>query len=47
MDTLHVTYRGALQHEFVTCLIMDPGDAQARHAALSSLRKVMYETQAH
>ncbi len=47
MDTLHVTYRGALQHEFVTCLIMGPDDARARHAALSSLRKVMYETQAH
>jgi len=47
MDTLHVTYRGALQHEFVTCLIMGPDDARARHAAVSSLRKVMYETQAH
>jgi Heparinase II/III-like protein len=47
MDTLHTTYRGALQHEFVTCLIMGPDDARGRHAALSSLRKVMYETQAY
>jgi Heparinase II/III-like protein/Heparinase II/III N-terminus len=47
MDTLHTTYRGALQHEFVTCLIMGLDDASARHAALSSLRKSMYEAQAH
>jgi hypothetical protein len=47
MDTLHVTYRGALQHEFVTCLVIGPDDAKARHAALSSLRKLMYEAQAH
>jgi hypothetical protein len=47
MDTLHTTYRGPLQHEFVTCLVIGPDDATARHAALSSLRKSMYEAQAH
>jgi Heparinase II/III-like protein/Heparinase II/III N-terminus len=47
IDTLHTTYRGPLQHEFVTCLAMEHDDAQARHAALSSLRRSMYEAQTH
>jgi Heparinase II/III-like protein/Heparinase II/III N-terminus len=47
IDTLHTTYRGALQHEFVTYLVIGPDDAPVRYAALSSLRKSMYEAQAH
>jgi hypothetical protein len=47
MDTLHTTYHGPLQHEFVTCLVIGADDIRARHAALSSLRRSMYETQTH
>lgn len=47
MDTLHTTYHGPLQHEFVTCLVIGADDIRARHAALSSLRRSMNETQAH
>ncbi|NOS82517.1 MAG: alginate lyase family protein [Nitrospira sp.] len=47
MDTLHMAYRGPLPHEFVTCLLMQDEEAQARHAALSSLRSLMNEAQTH
>ena len=47
IEVLHVTYRGALPHDFVTCLGTGDNDVAERQAALSSLRKLMYETQTH
>ena len=44
---LHVTYQGALPHDFVTCLVTRDHDVAERQAAVSSLRKVMYEAQTH
>ena len=46
LDVLQATYRGALPHEFVTCLVMGHGDAGARHVAVSSLKELMHEAQA-
>jgi hypothetical protein len=47
IDVLHVTYQGALPHDFVTCLVTGEYDMSERQAVVSSLRKLMHEAQTH
>jgi hypothetical protein len=47
VDVLQATYRGPLAHDFLTCLVTGDHGVAEQQAAVSSLRKLMYEAQSH
>ncbi|WP_053381842.1 heparinase II/III family protein [Nitrospira moscoviensis] len=47
MDTLRMSRRGTLPHEFVTCVAMGDADGAGRQAAVSRLRTVMDDAHTH